>query len=112
MEEEGIIELEEFLAREMLQLSFKKSTINKASKKFNITKEEVDVYYKSTRYKIRSQAAKRAWTYLLLGSVSMFIGITGTFGNTGYIFWGALLLGTGSIITSIGLFKLSLYRKP
>ena len=110
MEENNSVKIEEFIAKEMLLLNLKFLTIKKASRTFNISIEEAKNHYSNVRPKVRKEALSKAFIYLLLGSVSLFVGIAGTFGNTGYIFWGSLLFGSGFLLTAIGLFILVLKK--
>lgn len=102
--------IENYIRAELLQLNFKRLIIKKACKNFEISEEDALHLYNSVKPTLKKDAINRALIYLILGSISLFIGITGTFGNTGFIFWGALLVGTGSLITSLGLFKLALLK--
>ncbi|TWO32286.1 hypothetical protein E1J38_010730 [Seonamhaeicola sediminis] len=108
MEEDKINLLEKYLAYQMLQLSLKFYTINKASKNFDIPKDTVKSYYFKVRKNIKVRALKRALIYLIIGSITLFIGVKGTFGESSkIILYGALLVGLGSIATSLGLFVLA-----
>lgn len=100
-------ELEQHLGKEMLLLKSKRSIVNKASRDFGLSKEEVEMHYSSARSQIGKSAGKRGWTYLLLGSIFLGVGLVGTFSNTGFIFYGAILAGSAFLITAIGLFMLS-----
>lgn len=100
--------IEDYFASEILQLNFKRLIINKAVRKFNINKNEAKTYYTSIKSVVRKEALNKAFIYLLLGSVSLFVGIMGTFGNSEYIFWGALLTGAGMNLASFGLFSVYL----
>lgn len=101
-------EIESFLASELLQLNFKTLIIRKACKKFSLTKEESTDYYRQVKSKIRKAALNRALVYLLLGSIFLFVGISGTFGETGFIVYSKLLLGIGMTVSSLGFFKIYL----
>src|SRR6056300_1330588 len=108
MEEDEIKLLEEYLAHQMLQLSVRFYIINKASKQFKLPKDLVRSHYFKVRTQIGKKALKRALIYLIIGSMALFIGIRGTFGvSSKVLLWGALLVGSGSVITSLGLFILS-----
>ena len=110
MEESQIEKVEEFLQNEMLQLKFKSVTINKASLLFEIPKIEVEQLYKSAKQKIKKTARNRALIYLMLGSLFFGVGLFGTLSKTGFIFYGSLLFGVGALITSLGLFRLSISK--
>lgn len=102
--------LEQYLGKEMLLLKSKRSIVNKASRNFGFSKEEVETHYLSARSKIRKSAGQRGWIYLLLGSIFLGVGLFGTLSNTGLIFYGAILGGTAFLITAIGLFMLSVKK--
>lgn len=102
--------LEQYFMKEMMLLHLKNTSIRKAVRTFNMRREEAETHYLIARGKIKKQAAKRAWTYLLIGSVFFGVGFVGTFTKTGFVFIGALLAGTACTITAIGLFRLSLSR--
>jgi hypothetical protein len=110
MESTKLNELELFLGKEMLLLNFKGNILRKASRNFDITKNEAEEQYRIVRTKIKKQASRRAWTYLLIGSIFLGVGLVGTFSKTGFIFIGALLAGTACTITAIGLFRLSVRK--
>lgn len=107
MEPNESTDLEQFLGKEMLLLNSKRSIVNKASRKFGLEKDEVEAHYLTARSSIKKSAGKRGWTYLLLGSIFLGVGLVGTLSNTGFIFYGAILGGTAFLITAIGLFMLS-----
>lgn len=102
--------LEQFLSKEMMLLHLKRTSIKKAVRIFQVTQEEAEAHYLIARGKIKKQAAKRAWTYLLIGFVFLGVGLVGTLTKTGFVFIGALLAGTACTLTAIGLFRLSLLR--
>jgi hypothetical protein len=110
MESTQLNELEQFLGKEMLLLNLKGNILKKASRNFDITKEDAEVQYLIVRTKIKKQASRRAWTYLLIGSIFLGVGLIGTFSKTGFIFIGALLAGAACTLTAIGLFRLSLRK--
>ena len=109
MEDEKMNLLKDFLAHNMLQLSLKFHTINKASTKFELPKELVRTNYYKVRVDIRKRAFFRALIYFLIGGMALFIGVKGSFGESSKVFlYGAILVGTGGILTSIGLFMLGI----
>ena len=109
MEENKINLLEEFLAYQMQQLSLRFYTIKTASNRFDLPKDTVRLHYYKVRTKIRKRALFKAIIYFVIGSIILFIGVKGTFRESSNVFlWGALLIGIGSIITSLGLFVLSI----
>ncbi|MDF3026052.1 MAG: hypothetical protein K0S23_359 [Fluviicola sp.] len=110
MESTELDELELFLGKEMLLLNLKGNILRKASRNFNITTDEAEARYLIVRTKIKKQAGRRAWTYLLIGSVFLGVGLIGTFSKTGFIFIGALLAGTACTLTAFGLFRLSVRK--
>lgn len=107
-DEKKLVHIEELLKNEMLQLNFKKLTVNKVSKRYNLPKKDVNEHYILVRSRIIKKSINRGLLYLFLGSVSLFIGIAGTFGDSKYIFFGALLAGTAGVLSAIGLFVLAL----
>ncbi|WP_341904114.1 hypothetical protein [Fluviicola taffensis] len=110
MEEDKINGLKQFLGKEMLLLNLKRNIVKKAQRNFNISREEVETAYLIVRSQIKKQAAKRAWTYLLIGSIFLGVGLFGSLTKTGFIFIGAILAGAGCVITAIGLFRLALRK--
>lgn len=97
-----------FFESELLQLNFKGLMIKKACKLFDLSKGDSTNYYNQVKSKIRNKALNRALIYLLLGSISLLVGITGTFGDIGFVFYGSLLGGLGMTISSIEYFKIYL----
>lgn len=110
MEIEKQNDLETFMTNEILRLNFKRIIINKACQKFDISKEDATNYFVEVRFKMKKAASNRAWTYLLLGSIFFGVGLFGTLSKTGFIFYGAILGGTGMLVTSAGLFRISLIK--
>ena len=99
--------LETFLENEILTLYFKQSIIKKASKNFNLPKEEVAQHYQIVRKKIKKIARNKAWTFLLLGSISFGVGLSSIFSNSAFILYTFLFSGAGLLISALGYFKLS-----
>jgi hypothetical protein len=109
MEEDKLNLLTDFLANHMLQLSLSFYTINKASKKFDLPKELVRIHYCKVRTTIRIIALRRAFIYFIIGGIALFIGLKGSFRESSNVFlYGALLVGTGGVLTSIGLLILGI----
>lgn len=111
MSENKFNELEKFLKSEMLELKLMNFTIKKASKRFELPKDEVRSSYLSVRSRIKKEAVNRGLVYLLLSSIFLFVGIKSIQGDTGYIYLGGLLLGTAGILTALGYFLLALKGK-
>ena len=109
-QQSDVLEVYDFISSEILQLNFKRAIVRKAVKKFDITIEEATTCYTSVKSQIGKEALRRAYIYLLLGGISLFVGISGTLGTSRFIFWGALLVGSGMTITSLGLFKVYFTR--
>ncbi len=108
MSNKKTIDLDEFLKDEMLQLKIMKFTIKKASKLFNLSKDEVKINYINVRSKIKKEAINRGIVYLLLSSIFLFVGIKSTTGDSGYIYLGGLLFGVAGVLTGIGYFILAI----
>ncbi|SDH52970.1 hypothetical protein [Winogradskyella thalassocola] len=100
--------LEAYLKDEMLQLKLMSFTIKKASKRFNLSKDEVKSTYLKVRSMIRKEAINRGIVYLLLSTIFLFVGIKSVQGNSGYIYLGGLLLGSAGILTALGYFVLAI----
>ena len=108
MDEQKQEKIEAFFKSELLQLNFEKLIIRKATKRFGITKDEAKDLIGGVKSKIRKDALNRAVIYLLLGGIALFVGIKGTLGDSGFILIGAILVGTGMLLSSLGLFRLYL----
>lgn len=108
MKEQKINNLEDFLKNEMLQLKLMHFTIKKASKLFNLPKDEVKTNYLQLRSKITIESLKRGLVYLLISSIFLFVGIKSIDGNSGYIYFGGLLFGSAGILTALGYFVLAI----
>lgn len=100
--------IEDYLKYEMLQLKIKKFIIKNASKRFNLSKEDVTSNYLNVRSKIQKEAINRGVIYLLLSSIFLFVGIKSFFGDSGYIYLGGLLFGSAGILTGLGYFVLAI----
>lgn len=111
MEIEKQNKVKNYISSEILNLNLKRGIIKNASKKFNISKDDATMLFNEIRHEIKNTAIKRAFTYLLLGSISFSVGLYGTISKTGYIFYGAILIGTGMLITSLGLFRTALLKR-
>lgn len=111
MSEKKLNHLEEFLKYEMLQLKLMGFTIKKASKHFNLPKDEVKISYLNVRSKIKKATINRGLVYLLLSSILLFVGIKSIQGNSGYIYLGGLLFGSAGILTALGYFILAIKGK-
>ncbi|WP_179334732.1 hypothetical protein [Winogradskyella costae] len=100
--------LEAFLKNEMLQLKLMSFTIKKASKRFNLPKDQVKSTYLKVRSMIRKEAINRGIVYLLLSTIFLFVGIKSVQGNSGYIYLGGLLLGSAGMLSAFGYFILAI----
>ena len=108
---ENLKQIEELIQQEILRLNFRNIIIKKVCNKFGISNEEAKVLFFEVRFKMKKLAAKRAWTYLLIGSIFFGVGLFGTLSKTGFIFYGAILTGLGLLVTAFGLFRISLLKE-
>jgi hypothetical protein len=99
-----------YFVNEIIRLNLKGIVVKNASKKFNISKDEANAIYIEVRNELKGKLGKRAWTYLLLGSIFFGVGLFGTLAKTGIIFYGAIGVGFGLILSSIGYFRISLLK--
>ena len=83
-------------------------TVKKASKRFNLSKEEVKLNYKKVRSIIKKEAINKGIVYTLLSSIFLFVGIKSAYGNSGYIYLGGLLFGSAGMLTGLGYFLLAI----
>lgn len=103
-------EVEHYFASEIARLNFKRIIIKSACEKLDLSKEEAILTYQEVRKKMKKALLLRAWTYLLLGSISFGVGLFGTLSKTGFIFYGAIIVGVGMLFTSFGYFRISLLK--
>ena len=102
--------VEAYFASEITRLNFKSIVLKSACKKFDLSKEEAISTYHEVRQRMKKTLFLRAWTYLLLGSIFLGVGLFGTFSKTGFIFYGAILAGFGMVLTAIGYFRIALLK--
>lgn len=103
-------EVEQYFANEIMTLNFKGLVVKSACKKFNLSKEEAVEKYHEVRKSMKKSLYLRAWTYLLLGSIFLGVGLFGTLSKTGFIFYGAIIAGSGMLFTSLGYFRISIIK--
>lgn len=103
-------EIEIYFANEITRLNFKSIVIKSACKKFQLTKEEAEILYCEVRKSLKKSLGKRAWTYLLIGGVFFGVGLFGTLSKTGFVFYGAIAVGAGLLLTAIGYFRVSMLK--
>ncbi|MFS4483495.1 hypothetical protein ACKGJY_10790 [Hyunsoonleella sp. 2307UL5-6] len=108
MSEKELNDLEEFLKNEILQLKLMNFTIKKASKRFNLPKDDVRTLYFISRSKVKKRAINTGLVYFLLSAIFLFVGIKSIQGNSGYIYLVGLLFGSAGILTALGYFILAI----
>ena len=101
-----ITSLKNYISNEILLLSFKKIIIRKTCKKFKATPEKTRILYSEVKSELKKTIIQRALVYLLIGSIFLGVGLAGVLSNKEILLIGMLLIGSGSIITSLSYLKL------
>lgn len=99
-----------FFTKEITNLNFRRFSINKAVKRFEITQDQANLIYRETKRTIRKSIVGRGFLFLFLGIIPLSLGLYGTFDNNGVIFYGAILIGSGLVLSSLGYFLIALNK--